>query len=58
MEDIYEKEGTAVFKSKDVTLSGQSLMEYMDDLVARIVAIKCLYHEDLESSANKAGSDS
>ena len=46
MRGIHERGGSAVFKSKGLTLSGDSLQQYIDDLVVRVEVTECLARND------------
>ncbi|MHA1597351.1 MAG: hypothetical protein ACTSV1_01405 [Alphaproteobacteria bacterium] len=42
MRKIYEQGGSAVFKSKNMTISGDELMEYIKALETRVEVTKCV----------------
>lgn len=58
MKEIIAKGGSAVFKSREVTLSGDMLQQYIDDLVVRVDVTKCLSRHATEEALKETKPDS
>jgi len=57
MKSVYARDGVAVFKKKALTLKGEALQRYIEDIAARIEVTECLARYDAETREARALND-
>ncbi len=53
MKSLSERDGTAVFKSRNLKLKGEALLQYIDAIKDRLSVTKCLARRELVNSGRK-----
>ncbi len=53
MKSLYERGGSAIFKSKNVRLQGEELLKYIEALEGRLSVTKCLAQREMRKALQK-----